>query len=173
MSTNAASIPETALEAPLDTKVTVASGVTVKDRVNGTTLTLDASGNLTIPGAITHAGSTNTGSISAVNGTFSGYIARSAAGAITAGTTQTQGGATAMTADINRISVCANANDGVKLPAAVVGRIVDVINDGAQTLKVYPAGSDDLGAGASTATTQATTVANRYLCYATAKWRKI
>jgi hypothetical protein len=72
---------------------------------------------------------------------------------VTAGTTQTQAGATALTSVVNYISVCANANDGVKLPTASAGVLCVVINAGAQTAKIYPATDDNLGEGVDTATT--------------------
>lgn len=71
---------------------------------------------------------------------------------ITAATTQTQG-QRALTTDINEISVCANANDVVTLPVALAGRYCLVINDGVQTLQIFPASGDNLGAGANTSTT--------------------
>ena len=74
---------------------------------------------------------------------------------ITAGTTQTQAGATALTKDVNEISVCANANDGVKLPTAVGGQQITIINNGAQTARVWPFSGDDCGAGVDTQITLA------------------
>lgn len=63
---------------------------------------------------------------------------------ITAGTTQTQAGATAFTKTINRITVCANASDAVKLPTAKGGRGIEVINDGAQSAAIWPASGDSI-----------------------------
>ncbi len=70
---------------------------------------------------------------------------------ITAGTTQTQAGATALTSDINEISVCANSGDGVKLPPAVKGRTCVVINNGAQDLQIWPDTDDKINNGAANA----------------------
>lgn len=64
---------------------------------------------------------------------------------ITASTTQTQVGATALTADISHVNTVANANDAVRLPTAVVGRIVRVFNDGANILQIFPASDDKFG----------------------------
>lgn len=58
---------------------------------------------------------------------------------ITAGTTQTQGGATALTGRVNVVSTVGTTDDGVKLPTAVVGLRVLVLNAGANALKLYPA----------------------------------
>lgn len=47
---------------------------------------------------------------------------------ITAGTTQTQGGATAMTSDINWLGTVANTGDSVKMPPSAPGLMVLVAN---------------------------------------------
>ncbi len=83
--------------------------------------------------------------------TVSGQIRRSVTAGITASTTQTQVGGTALTADVNEVSTCVNASDTVTLPTAVAGMMVVVINNGAQTLKIYPASGDNLGNGADAA----------------------
>lgn len=85
-------------------------------------------------------------------GTLNAVI-RSVSTGITAGTTQTQAGATLLVAEHNYIATCANANDGVRLPSAVAGLEICVWNDGAQTAKVYPFLGDDVGGGANVATT--------------------
>ena len=74
------------------------------------------------------------------------FIHQSITIGITASTTQTQGNG-ALTDAINEIAVCANDNDTVTMPEAVAGREVTVINNGANTLQVFPASGDDLGAG--------------------------
>ena len=55
--------------------------------------------------------------------TISGALYKSVGNSITAGATQTQAGATALTKDINRITVSATDGNGVKLPTAVAGEI--------------------------------------------------
>jgi len=57
---------------------------------------------------------------------------------ITAGTTQTQAGATALTSELNNITTVAVTNDGVKLPAAIAGKRITVKNGGANVAKIYP-----------------------------------
>jgi len=90
------------------------------------------------------------------NGTT--WVRDNVSAAITASTTQTQGAATQLVNGVNRITVCANANDAVKLPAAEAGARVAVINRGAQTLQVFPASGDKIDGGAADAsTTLATT----------------
>lgn len=78
---------------------------------------------------------------------------------ITAGTTQTQAGATQLTAQINRVDTVGTTSDGVKLPKIVaspgrlgsVGSLVFVANAGASTMKLY-GGTLDTVNGIATAT---------------------
>lgn len=103
---------------------------------------------------------------------FTGTVTRSVTATITASTTQTQGQG-ALTADINEISTCANANDTVTLPSATAGRYCLVINNGAQTLQVFPASGDNLGAGVDTATTIATTSRKMFVAFDTTNWEPV
>jgi len=71
---------------------------------------------------------------------------------ITAGSTQTQAGATALTADINEVTVSGTDLDGVKLPSAAAGSTITIINaDSAQSIQVWPATGDDIDGGATDA----------------------
>ena len=70
---------------------------------------------------------------------------------ITAGTTQTQAGATALTGRTNYIATCANSGDGVKLPAAVAGEKCKIVNEGAQPAKLWPASGDNFTGSAADA----------------------
>lgn len=76
---------------------------------------------------------------------------RSATIGITASTTQTQG-QQPLTTDINEISTVANTNDVVTLPSALAASRIIVINNGANTLQIFPASGDDLGDGVNVAT---------------------
>ncbi|MBU2060803.1 MAG: hypothetical protein KKH44_02995, partial [Bacteroidetes bacterium] len=58
-----------------------------------------------------------------------------------------------LTSEINEISVCGTTNDAVTLDTAEPGKEITIINNGAQTLEIFPASGDDLGAGVNTATT--------------------
>ena len=71
---------------------------------------------------------------------------RSAQAGITASTTQTQGQQT-LAADVNQVSTVANNDDVVTLPAAFPGEEITIINDGLNTLQIFPATGDDLGTG--------------------------
>jgi hypothetical protein len=65
---------------------------------------------------------------------------------ITAGTTQTQGGATALTEEWNNVTTVGTAGDGVALPSAVTGYAITVKNSGANSLAVWPASGDKINA---------------------------
>lgn len=78
-----------------------------------------------------------------------GRLLRSSTDSITAGTTQTQAGATALTTDTNRITVCANLADVVGLPSAIVGSSCTIIHDGVQNAGVFPKTSGDSIDGAA------------------------
>ncbi len=73
---------------------------------------------------------------------------------LTASTTQSQGNG-ALTAEVNEISTVGSASDTVTLPSAIGGLKVTIINNGANTLQIFPASGDDLGQGGDTATTLA------------------
>ena len=93
---------------------------------------------------------------------------------ITAGTTQTQAGATAAPSPYNRITVCANTNDGVKLPSAIANLVVTIKNEGANAAKVWPNTSDTVDGGsvdaADTNTLAATTGVRTYLAVDATDW---
>lgn len=71
---------------------------------------------------------------------------------LTASDTQTQG-QQQLFSSYNQISVCATANDVATLPEAAEGNWALVINDGAETLQLFPAADDNLGQGVDTSTT--------------------
>jgi len=97
-------------------------------------------------------------------------ITKSSESAITASTTQTQG-QRPLTQDINIISVCANANDTVTLPPAADGMEVYIRNNGAQTLKIFPASGDAInGAAANASVTLAAGASVRYSTADSTNW---
>ena len=57
---------------------------------------------------------------------------------ITAGTTQTQAGATDLTVSINVITTVTTTGDGVQIPDVEIGDSLDILNLGANTCTVYP-----------------------------------
>ena len=96
------------------------------------------------------------------------YLRGTTAG-ITASTNQTQGQG-ALTTDFNEVSTVGSTNDTVTLPIAVAGREVFVINNGGNTLKIFPAYGDNLGAGANTAATLAAGSNVVYRAYNATNW---
>lgn len=117
-------------------------------------------------------GNTLIGDVSTGDAGFARFLLRSTTAGITASTTQTQGQGP-LTKDVNQVSVVANPNDTVTLPSAAAGMEIIVINSGANTLQVFPAAGDNLGAGVDTATTQLTGVTNRYVAYDATNWVKL
>lgn len=92
--------------------------------------------------------------------------------AITASTTQTQGNG-ALSRDYNNVSTVANANDTVTLPTAIAARMCLVINSGANTLQVFPASGDDLGAGLNTSTTIVAGALKLWVAIDATTWKQI
>jgi hypothetical protein len=110
-------------------------------------------------------------------GTWVDVPARHRITSITASTTQTQGQG-ALTAEENVVTVCANANDTVTLPSVATwtasGRYeCFIVNTGAQTLQVFPASGNDLGAGLNTSTTITAGSKKRFYVTAANTWKDI
>ena len=81
-----------------------------------------------------------------------GNFTKSVTDSITAGATQTQAGATALTKDINRVTTVGTDNDGVKLPTAVAGLEILIINaDAAQDIQIWPNTDDAIDGGSANA----------------------
>ena len=84
--------------------------------------------------------------------TAGGNFTKSVTDSIAAGATQTQAGATALTKDINRVTVVGADNDGVKLPAASAGLEILIINaDAAQDIQIWPNTGDAIDGGSANA----------------------
>lgn len=81
---------------------------------------------------------------------FSDFKARAingqANGAVSAGTTQTQAGATALTLSINAVTTVTTAGDGVRIPNGNIGDSIEIVNLGANACTVYPPTSGQLNA---------------------------
>jgi len=105
-------------------------------------------------------------------GAVVGLIRHKVVAGITASTTQTQGNG-ALTGEVNEVATVANANDTVTLPSAVLGYRVVLINNGANTLRIFPASGDNLGAGVDTATTLASGSNVTYQAYDVTNWESI
>lgn len=89
----------------------------------------------------------------------------------TAGTTQTQAGATALIGAINIVTT-GNASDGVRLPTSrPVGDIVHIVNISAAALNVYPAtGGAINGGSANAAKALAANMSGAYISLGSESW---
>lgn len=83
---------------------------------------------------------------------------------VTAGTTQTQAGATALTGLVNVVTT-GTANDGVLLPSAAVGTVIAVVNSSANALKIYPPVGGALNGGTVNAAVTLTASKNALVVY--------
>ena len=88
---------------------------------------------------------------------------------ITASTTQSQG-EEVLLSSLNEVSIVANANDVVTMPTAQAGMTVRIINNGANTLQIFPSSGDDLGAGVNTSVTLASGSNVEYVAYDDTNW---
>lgn len=85
-----------------------------------------------------------------------------------------QSGATALTGNVNRITVCATAADSAILPPAVVGRRVSVYNAGAASANIFPQTGESINSGAANAAfAVATTKGAIFECVATGLWNAV
>lgn len=103
---------------------------------------------------------------------FSGQtIAQSSTNSITAFAGGGQTNATALTAQINRVTTVATAGDSVKLPPATVGLWVVVINKGANPMQVFGAGTDTInGVATATGISQMQNSVDLYVCAVAGSW---
>jgi hypothetical protein len=99
-------------------------------------------------GATGPTGSTNynAGAVAITGGTITltGLLTEFAANSITAHSGGTQALGTALTAQLNRVSTVANPADSILLPASVPGLAITVVNNGANAMQVFGAGTDTI-----------------------------
>ncbi len=88
---------------------------------------------------------------------------------ITASTTKSQGNG-ALTGRTNEVSTVANDLDTVTLPGAVAGREITIINNGVNTLQIFPALGDNLGAGVNLSSQLEINEAIEYVAYDDTNW---
>lgn len=91
---------------------------------------------------------------------------------ITAVTTGEQGDKV-LTAQINEVSTVANSLDAVTLPQAIGGRTVIIINNGVNTLEIWPFSGDNAGSGTDIAITLASGSNVRLTAYNSISWEVI
>jgi len=106
-----------------------------------------------------------------------GYSSKSAADTITASTTQTQVGATALTAQNSRLTTVANTGDSVRIgTAATPGTDILILNAGANAAWIWPATGDAIDAAAANArdaNSLAAAAVRRYHCFTAGVWRTV
>jgi len=91
----------------------------------------------------------------------------------TAGITATNPGAqldNPITTEVFEVSTVANAADAVTLPTAVAGLSVYIINNGANSLEIWPYTSDNAGAGVDTAINLAAGANLHLIAYDAVNW---
>ena len=160
------------LDADADTTITADTDDQIDIRIAGAddfrftanTLTALSGSTVSIPSG---------GTLSVASGAT---FANSVVDSITAGSTQTQAGATALTGMINRVTVSGTNGDGVELPAAVAGLTCLIDNaDSAQTIDVWPASGNKIE-GASDNAVDPTSIAagtsRTYFCVDGDNWRR-
>ena len=154
---------------PGGTPGTDALGLT-HNGTDGVLINLDSTGDITFGiGAGNTSFSVSAESVILANDIL---IRRDVNAGLTASTTQTQGQG-ALTAEVNEVATVANVNDTVTLPTAVAGLRIVIINNGANTLRIFPASGDNLGAGVDTATTLASGSNVVYQSYNATNWESI
>ena len=127
--------------------------------------------NVAAAGALMQDGSTSmSGDLELDGGVF---LKGGVTAGITASTTQTQGEG-ALINRINEVGTVANANDTVTLPTAVAGRQCIVINNGANTLQVFPDTDDVINSLAANAPITIIAGSNRvFQSYSATNWEDI
>ena len=109
--------------------------------------------------------------------TAAGNFTKSVTDSITAGATQTQAGATALTKDINRVTTVGTDNDGVKLPTASAGLEILIINaDAGQDIQIWPNTGDAINGGSANAvdsTALGEGASRRYIAMDATNWYSI
>lgn len=155
----------------------VLDGATAGTAVASKALVLDGSSEITGIGGLTVDNIDIDGNtISATSGVVTittADVYHSTSNGLTASTTQTQGQQQLNSAVINQVATVANANDVVTLTGAAAGRVRIIINDGANTLQIFPAAGDDLGQGSNTSTTLAAGSTVMFVAYDSTNWRPV
>lgn len=83
-----------------------------------------------------------------------------------------QAGATQLAAEVNRITTVATAADSVKLPAAVAGLTIMLINASANPMQVFGLGADTIdGVAAATGVSHMQSSVVLYVCAVAGQWQ--
>lgn len=104
-------------------------------------------------------------------GFFGTFWMESSVDGLVASATQTQAGATPLTMMLNRVATAAAVGNAVRLPPALQGLEVCVINDGANAITVFGFGTDTInGVAAATGIQQMSGSCAYYICVTAGKW---
>ena len=106
--------------------------------------------------ALPLAGGTMTGDINMsadINMGAGQFLVKTVTAGIVASITQTQAGGVALTSRVNEIATVTSTGDAVTMPSAVTGISCTIINNGANSLGIFPASGDNNGSGVDTVTT--------------------
>jgi hypothetical protein len=117
---------------------------------------------------------TPTGVWSFLGGAATNLFASMETGISAAGTTQSD--ATALTKHVNIINTVPATTAGVKLPSAVAGMVVLIVNNAAaNAMHIWPATGDDVGAGVNltAATALAAATARIYIALDATNWKAL
>ena len=151
---SAGNVSATTFTGALTGAATTAGTVTTAAQSNitslGTLTNISTSGNVNASQTINSASMVATGNITGANLIATSYHVRSVGTGITAAGT-TQGGATALSKEINIVSTVSGGANGVLLPTAVAGMVIIINNTSATTLNVYPATGAAINTGAANA----------------------
>lgn len=127
------------------------------------------------PTGPTGAGNTyNAAAVAITGGTIAltGLFTEFAANAITAHSGGGQGSAFALTAQVNRVTTVAAPGDSVLLPASAAGLQIVVINNGANAMQVFGAGTDTInGIATATGVSQIVNSVVQYNCSVVGSWQ--
>lgn len=103
-----------------------------------------------------------------------GFPLSSVSNALTAHSGGTQAAALALVSSINRVTTVAAAADSVKLPASVAGLKIVVINNGANVMQVFGAGTDTINnVATATGVPQQPNSVVEYYCAVAGLWQAI
>jgi hypothetical protein len=166
-------ITATTFVGSLSGSATTAGTVTTNAQPNitstGTLTSVSVSGNANIGNIGTGGLITATGNITGGNIIASNYHIRSVGTGISAAGA-TQGTATSLTKEINIVSTVASGA-GVKLPTAVAGMVINIVNTSANSLLVYPDTNGIINAqAANVAYTLPTLGSLQFISSSTTQW---
>ncbi len=105
------------------------------------------------------------------NLTLTGLLYESAADTVTAHAGGGQANATALTAEVNKVTTVATAGDSVMLPASAPGLTIFVINGSSNPMQVFGAGTDTIdGVATGTGVSQMQGSSTIYSCTTAGAW---